>query len=337
MSKTIKIILVIVLVVVVVFLIFDSTKTQNNPIDNNEPIKIGVLAPTSGFVSDYGEEILRGISSVDSKGFRLIVEDTECDARKGLDAYRKLVEVDNVHFLIGPGCGAPQEIIAPRVAEDNVVVIVPSAATRSLHEVSKEKMFFTQYALEDESQFIADKMYELGYEDVILVSFQNAFSAIHVNNFKQHFKGNIVAELSFLNETTDVASELVKIKDIDADAIFSTDITFLFAQGAARLKQYGIDLPVFSQYATELPAVRDLVVDGMIYSFPDGVGEEGAVFELSKLSAEKMFSVVRECDGDTECVKDALTDSGEYNEFGVRDQSIILKQILNGEAVPFKL
>ena len=299
------------------------------------PIKIGVIAPLTGIVADYGEEIKRGVEAGKDEGVEIVYEDDKCEPKDAVSAFQKLVEFEKVKFIIGPGCGSPQEAIVPLLKDKDVIVLVPSAASRSLYEQSGGKFYNIQYALEDESKFIAEKMLELGHKKVVLISYQNAFSKTHEDSFKKHYKGEIVKHTSFALDTSDVSTELAKIKGLEYDAVFSTDITFFFANGLEKLRQFGIKVPVFSQYAVELPAVRQLV-EGVIYSFPADVTEgEGAIFGLSKASAAFLIPLIKECDGEYACVKDKIERSGEFDETGVKVRSLTLKQIKDGQPVSY--
>jgi len=243
-----------------------------------------------------------------------------------------LVEVDKVEYIIGPACGSPQEAIAPLVKEKDVLVLLPSAATRSLHELSDGKMYNVQYSLEEESKYIAEKMYEMGYKKVALISYKNAFSMTHVESFKKHYKGEIVEDIVFQDATADISTEVAKLRNSDIDSIFSTDMSFFFAQGITRLEQFGIDVPVFSQYAVELPAARQFV-EGVTYSFPGDLGDQGAVAELAKLSAKTFLVFLDSCQNDFRCVIEEFAKSAVFDSNGIRIQPIVLKQISGGEPV----
>jgi len=170
-------------------------------------------------------------------------------------------------------------------------------------------------------------MYEMGYKKVALISYQNDFSKIHHDTFVSNFKGSVVKDIVITNNSTDVAPDILKLKDSDIDAIFSTDIAFFFANGLDKLRRIDVTVPVFSQYAVELPAVRSLV-DGVMYSFPDGVDEnEGAVFGMAKDSAVILSHVIEKCGEDTMCAQSVLKD--QFTD-GVIQRNIILKKIQNG-------
>lgn len=301
----------------------------------NEPVKIGVMAPLSDLFAFYGEEIRRGVTSVHTDGIEFIVEDTKCGPTDAINAFRKLTEFDDVQFIIGVGYCSSEEAVAPLLAGKEVLAIVPSAASSNLHEISGGNFFNMQYALENESKFIAEQMLALGYDEVVLISYQNDFSRVHVESFLKHYKGEVVKDIRFLALGGDVSTELAKLRNLNFDAVFSTDAQFFFDSGSLKLKQLGINVPIFSQYATELPALRELV-EGVIYSFPDGIAEgEEAVFGLSREASELLTKTVRICSGDYTCVKKAFEDSGAFDEQGTSVRSLILRQIVDGEAVLF--
>lgn len=292
-------------------------------------MKVGLIAPLSGFLADYGEEMKKGILSVDAGDIEIIIEDDQCEPNKAVSAFKKLSEIDKVSVIIGPGCGSPQEAIAPMIKNKNIISILPSAASKNLYETSGGKMFNIQYSLEDESEFIAQKLSEKEYKKVLLVSYQNAFSQTHVNSFKNNFFGKIV-ELNYFSETEDALSSLTKFKGQAFDAIFVTDVTFFFNQGVERLKQLGMNYPVYSQYAVELPSVIPMV-GNVSYSFPDNLDEEGAVVkELTKQSMELAVEAIKECGNDNSCIKEYLDKSGEFVD-GVSTRGFVLKRIENGK------
>ncbi len=325
----------IVLTVFVILAIIGAYLWQTNKPENivvqDRPVKIGIITPLSGFLADYGEETRRGVLAAPHDGIEYVFEDEKCESAPALSAFKKLTEFDQVQFIIGPGCGAPQETIAPQLKGKDILVLVPSAATQELYSRSGGNLYNIQYALEDESAFIAKRMYELGYKRVALIHYANAFSDVHTATFKKHFRGEIVIDSIILKDDTDVSTELLKIRSAKPDAIFSTDVSFFFAQGLSKARNLGIKMPIFSQYAVELPAVRSMV-EGVIYSFPKDITDgEGAVYGLAKQSAELLIPLVKSCKGDYRCVKNKIDLSGEFNDLGIKKRDLVLKQIVNGK------
>ena len=173
--------------IVVIVLIVLAVVALNKETINSGPIKIGVLAPLSGPVADYGEEIRNGVLA--GKGdsqVEFIFEDEQCDAKAAVSAFQKLTTFDKVSLIIGPGCGSPQEALAPLLKDKRVVMLVPSAASRTLYDASGGQFFNIQYSLEDESKFVAEEMLKRGFKKVALVTYGNAFSATHAKSFKEN-------------------------------------------------------------------------------------------------------------------------------------------------------
>lgn len=325
-----KIIIGIVAVFIIVALFVGFNKKDS------AKIKIGVLAPLTGVVADYGEEIKKGIlaaaSSTDMTGVEFVFEDDKCEPKEAVSAFNKLVSVDKATVILGPACGSPQEAVVPLIKDNSAVVLVMSAASKGLYEKSEGNFFNIQYSLEGESTFNALKMNEMGYKKVALVTYRNAFSNTHAEAFKAAYKGQIFDHV-LTDNSTDVSPEIAKIKAEKPDAIYVPDIAFFFAGGLSKLKQYGVAAPVYSTYVAELPAVRALV-PGVTYSFPaDLSGTQGAVYELSKQAAVIALDAVKECKNSASCVKDHLNKSGKFSQYGVYQRTVILKQIKDGKAV----
>lgn len=319
--------LILLVIAIVIILVFVESKKEED-----STAKIGVIAPLTGIVASYGEDIQKGVLAADISSSSIIFEDDKCEPAPAVSAFNKLVNVDNASIIIGPGCGSPQEAIVPLLKDKEAVVIVSSAASQNLFEQSGGKFFNTQYSLESEAAFLADKMLERDLKKLVVISYQNAFSQTVADSFKANFKGEVAREIKFAENSSDITTEIAKLKGLDYDAILVTDITFFFVQGSEKLKQYGITVPVYTSYVAELPAVRPLV-EGAFYSYPgDLKGDKGAVYELSKEAGIVAKEASEKCGSNTVCVKKFLMDSGDFDENGVSKRPIILKQIVGGEA-----
>ena len=297
-----------------------------------DTIRIGVIAPLTGIAADYGAEMKAGIEAAGGTNITFIYEDDKCDPKEAVTAYKKLTEIDKVSLIVGPACGSPQEAIAPLLAGTDILVIVPSAASETLYETSGGNMYNMQYALEREAEFLAGQLYDgLGYEKIALVTYQNAFSKVLADSFKKAYRGEVKKEISFAGMTPDISSELLKLKGEGYDAIFSTDISFFFAQGTKKLAELGIKQPVFSSYAVELPALRPLV-EGVGYSYPADMEEngKGAIWNLAKQSVELIVAEMRFCKGSISCAKTSIADGSAFDESGASIRKLVLKRITKG-------
>ncbi len=296
-------------------------------------IKIGIIAPLTGIVANYGEQVRKGVESVQvPANIQFVFEDDQCDAKTAVSAFKKLSDLDGVHYMIGPECGSPQEAVVPLLKGTDNLMVVPAAASKTLYEASGGNFYDIQYSLEDEAAFIADQMYTRGYKKVVVISYQNEFSKVEHDSFAAHFKGTIVHDINFAADNADVQTELAKIKGGGYDAVFSNNISFYFANGLQKMRNLGINVPVFSPYPVELPAVRQLV-EGVYYSFPADINDgQGGIYGLSKQSAQLLVDAVTSCGDSYGCVKSFIDKDG-FDTSGVKQRSLILKQIKNGEPV----
>ncbi len=329
MNKTTKIIITVIIVALIAWII--ATKGEKPTAKN---LRVGVIAVLSGPFADYGEEIRKGVLAEASStpDVQFVFEDDKCEPKDAVSAFNKLVQFEKINVIIGPACGSPQEAVIPRIKETGAVVLVPSAASSDLYTQSGGNFFNVQYSLENESTFIAQEMTKRGYKKVALVSYKNAFSETHVKVFKAAFKGEIT-DHAFVDATVDVAPELAKIKIEKPDAIYSPDAAFFFGSGVIKLRQLGVTVPMFGTYVTELPAVRTLVPD-VFYSFTGDLGgTQGAVYELSKQAAHIAATTLKECGGDSLCIKKKLDSSGLFDSLGVYKRPLILKQVKGNEVV----
>jgi len=133
-----------------------------------------------------------------------------------------------------------------------------------------------------------------------------------------------------------ISTALLKLKESKPEAIMNVDASFYFDSGVRKVRELGITVPIFSQYATEIPGIPELA-EGVIYSFPGELSEgPNAIYSLALDTAKFLFPIVLECEGDYDCVREGLINSGEFNDKGVKNRTIILKQIVNGQGVVYE-
>ena len=201
-------------------ILFSACSQNSDMIEDT--VRVGVLVPLSGPYAVAGEDIISGVKEGFGDSVDIITEDTKCLPTDALTAYKKLNDVDGVDLFIGPACGSPQEVVA-KASEEKDVILLPSAASEELFSSGNYNIFQTQYSLEKESRFMAEKISGLGYEDVVLVSYANAFSESHVKSFKENYKGKILDEFVLPENDADLNPVVSKIKELNPSAVYSPD------------------------------------------------------------------------------------------------------------------
>ncbi len=108
--------------------------------ESSKPIKIGVVLPFSRSYKVIGDRVHAGLelalnlagNSFKGRKFEIIKEDSEMKADAGLEKTKKLVEKENVDFLVGPVSSALAAAMCNYVRERKVPLILPTAGNVEL-------------------------------------------------------------------------------------------------------------------------------------------------------------------------------------------------------------
>lgn len=102
-----------------------------------EPNRIGIIAPLTGPGAGYGEvlskasimaiEEINAAGGITGRRIEYLVEDGQCIAKEAIRAYNKLVNVDKIKVILGPGCSSELLGIAPFLDRDEVLVFSSGA------------------------------------------------------------------------------------------------------------------------------------------------------------------------------------------------------------------
>jgi branched-chain amino acid transport system substrate-binding protein len=130
-----------------------DTKDSGGKAENKEPIKIGVLASTTGALESYGKQTLRGFElgldyategtmEVAGRKIEFVVEDTETKPEVAVQKATKLLEEDKVDFLVGSSSSADTLAVLPLAEEYQKIMIVEPAAADSITGSEFNKYIF---------------------------------------------------------------------------------------------------------------------------------------------------------------------------------------------------
>lgn len=107
------------------------------------PIRIGVLASLTGALEDYGKQTTRGFelgiayatggtNEVGGRPIEVIVEDTETKSDVAVKKATKLIEDDQVDFLVGSSSSGDTLAVVPLAEEHKKIMVVEPAAADSI-------------------------------------------------------------------------------------------------------------------------------------------------------------------------------------------------------------
>jgi len=121
--------------------------------ESKQPIKIGVLASLTGALEDYGKQTTRGFelgiayatggtNEVAGRPIEVIIEDTETKSDVAVKKATKLIEDDQVDFLVGSSSSGDTLAVVPLVEEHKKIMVVEPAAADSITADNWNKYVF---------------------------------------------------------------------------------------------------------------------------------------------------------------------------------------------------
>lgn len=220
--------------------------------DKKGPIKIGFIAPLSGFAAQTGKDMLSGLelylkeqnSQVAGRKIELISEDTEAKPAVAMTKSRKLVEKDGVHVLIGGLMASTGYALMPYVDSKKMPAIYCIMASDDLTQRERGKwMVRTGWTSSQPSHPFGDYAFkELKFRKIATIGFDYAFGWEVIGGFQRTFEdagGKIIQKLWAPVGTLDYGPYLGQINK-DADAVFALFFGAAALNFVKQYKEYGL-------------------------------------------------------------------------------------------------
>lgn len=226
----------------------------------NGPLRIGSILILSGEGSSWGTASKDGIEmaveklnadgGVLGRKVEVLHQDDRGDPKASIAAFRQLVDVEKVRFIIGPtwsNLGIP---LVEMAAQTKTIMISPSLGVAKFNEANRY-LFNTwphDFIL---SQKLAEFVWTKGYRSVALVGAEHVWVKEQTAAFKERFEklgGRIAYQVEPLPGSTDLRTEALRIKSIPGiDAVVSTTDGVLVGSLVAKaLMELGVKFPLFS-------------------------------------------------------------------------------------------
>ncbi len=194
--------------------------------DGHEKIKVGLMLPLTGDAAAYGIGAKKGVDlafdNLKVKGVELVVEDSGCDGKTAVNAINKLINVEKVVAIIGELCSSATLAVAP-IAEKSKVVLISPASTSPVIADAGDYIFRTVPSDAKQGVFAANLMKKEGVKKLAVLYPNEDYGKGFNGVLKKSFKGGgakIVADESFERGSTDLRTQLTKIRAKKPDALF---------------------------------------------------------------------------------------------------------------------
>ncbi len=266
-------------------------------------IKIGFIGPLTGDYANYGslckQAVEMAIEEQNAKGgingvtVKLYAEDSEGDPQKALAAMEKLSSSDKVCAIVGSILTGETFSVAERAQQEGIVMITPSASHK---DITLTGDYIYRTTPSDGLQgVVAGKYFSqvLGYKKLAVLYAKNDYSQGLYESMSESFEaegGTIVATETFMVGDKDFKTQLTKLKNTDAEAIYIPDYTAEMAQILEQASQLKVDKPFLSGdgfLSEEIYTLAGQYTDGVIYTASAQVEESSAAKEFKEKYAAK--------------------------------------------------
>lgn len=240
--------------------------------------KIGSLNGLSGLGAQIGQWVTEGAEAAcdqlgKSGGMKcsIIAEDSQWSPQKAVDGFNKLLNVDNIDFLLSGGSAA-MEAIAPLSTQAKMVVMNTGAQSPQMAGIGP--YIFSVLQLSDFDTAVLSKyaVNDLGYKKIATLYVNNDTGTFNQSAFSKSFEANggkIVAQESFRPNETSYGVQLAKIRAAQPDAIYIVGTPAELPFAVRQTRQFAPKIPILSYAGLESKEFLDAAggaANGIIYT-----------------------------------------------------------------------
>jgi branched-chain amino acid transport system substrate-binding protein len=275
MKKKLVLVCILLIIALVVVLIVTQTKKVSGT------LKIGAILTLSGDAAPYGESAKNAIDMavneinnnnlLKNKKLSVIYEDDQLDPKTGVNAFRKLVEINKVSVIVGPLTSSVALAIAPVANEKTIVLLSPSASSPLLTNAG-DYIFRNVASDEYETKVMAQYVTEaLKAKRIGIVYINNDFGVGYKEFFSKFIRqkgGEIPVAESYEQGSSDFRTQLLKMKTNLIDAIYIIGYKEM-GRVLRQARELGIKSIFLSYSAIEDPDIitqANNAAEGLIYT-----------------------------------------------------------------------
>lgn len=278
-NKKQAIIVTVSLLLLVIISFLGFYQHYNSSYDQSGPIKIGVILPLTSSAANYGEQVKGGIDialkdvNKDGPKIEIVYEDNQFDPKLGLSAYEKLVKLQGIKYLITFG-GNVCPYINPLAQKDQVVNFATGCNTLDFNDPLSYNFRFDVAESEASKAMITYIKTTLKPKTVGLIYLNNDWGTIVSKTVKNALTENNITigdEETFNDGSTDVRTQLTKIKESNPDVIFFLSLSNFTPTLLKQIHDLGITKPLFTNISVQDPSViknAGSLAEGILYSAP---------------------------------------------------------------------
>lgn len=221
----------------------------------DDDVKIGIIAPTSGDAAVYGLSAANGSKlafdevnksgGLSGKMIDPILYDDHHDGTAAVNAYRTLADKDKVVAVIGAVTSTPANAVAQAARQDRMPVITPTATDESITE-NGDGIFRACYLDAYQSQVMAGfARNELNVKTAaVLYNPDSRYSLGLANAFIEAFEqngGTIVSRETYREAEKNFKLKLNAVQATSAEVLYLPDYAYVVAMIAAQAEDMKLE------------------------------------------------------------------------------------------------
>jgi branched-chain amino acid transport system substrate-binding protein len=228
-----------------------------------EPIKLGALLETSGFIASLGNpglegarlavEQLNAAGGINGRPIELVNVNTESDETKAVTAAKRLIEQEKVLAIVGPMSSGSNFAIIDTVQRAKVPIIA-NGASRGIVLPAEQKRWIFLAPLTDVlvQGKMLDHMKRRGIGRLALLNSDVAFGTSGREQLERLAPAaglRVVLQQTGGNTDQDLTPQLTRIRGSEADATVIWATGPFLAIGTKNHRQLGIKTPLYVSHA----------------------------------------------------------------------------------------
>ena len=269
-----------------------------------QTIKIGVVGPTTGAVTQYGDMVREGVDTaverinaaggINGKKLETVVIDDGCEPKQGPVAANRVVN-SKIGFVVGHVCSGATIAAADIYNNEGVVMVTPSATSPALTDGKNYDFIFRTIGRDDQqgpaaAKFILEKLKPK--KAAVLHDKQSYGQGIATTVKNDLEKGGVpVAIFEGINAgDSDYSAVITKLKSQGVDFVYyggyHPEMGLLLRQAA----EQGVKAKWMGPEGTGNPDINAIAgdaVEGMLLTLPADFTQNAANAEIVKAFAAK--------------------------------------------------
>jgi len=242
-----------------------------------EMVKVGLLAPLTGFAAADGASVKNSVDlavekvnkagGLLGKKIELVTYDDRADAKEAVALAQKLIQQDKVVGLVAGSYSMPTRAVAPLFQDEGL----PLVAAYAIHpDVTKagDFNFRNGFLGAVEGRAAAYTAVELlKAKKIALLTSDNDFGRTLAEGFNEYLskfakgKAEVVIALTYPMQEKDFKPYLSKIKEVNPDVIFSSGYYFQTGPVLKQARELGMQTQIIGEEGADSPKTLEIAGD----------------------------------------------------------------------------